>query len=194
MVEHTIGFVVAVPRDGAPPGGVPITAEEFAATYRCLHGSAALPPSYILRFLLRRKQQIGQVELIAAFAPYAAIDASVWRGRRVIHWIDNSAAVAALAKGYASAIDSALIVQATHAMLAGLEADVWFEYVRTDANVADEPSRADMRYERYAMGADVAAGVRAFVTSEPVEEVPLPTPREWDVCAGVRARHARLRA
>ena len=191
---HTIGFVVAVPRDGAPPGGVPITAEEFAATYRCLHGSAALPPSYILRFLLRRKQQIGQVELIAAFATYAAIDASVWRGRRVLHWIDNSAAVAALAKGYASAIDSALIVQATHAMLAGLEADVWFEYVRTDANVADEPSRADMRYERYAMGADVAAGVRAFVTSEPVEEVPLPTPREWDVCAGVRAKHARLRA
>ena len=41
--------------------------------------------------------------------------------------------------------DSALIVQAIHATLAGLGADVWFEYVRTDANVADRPSREDMR-------------------------------------------------
>ena len=69
--------------------------------------------------------------------------------------------MAALAKGYSSAFDSALIVHAIHATLVRLGADVWFEYVRTDANVADEPSRADMRFERYAIGADVAAGVGA---------------------------------
>ena len=96
---------------------------------------------------------------------------------------DNSSAVAALAKGYSSAIDSALIVQAIHAQLAGLGADVWFEYVRTDANVADEPSRVDISYERYAIGEDIAAGVRAFVGSEPVAAVPLPAPSEWDADA-----------
>ena len=96
-----------------------------------------------------RAQQIGQVELIGAFAPYAAVDAKVWRGRRVLHWVDNSSAVAALAKGYSSVIDSALIVHALHATLAGLGADVWFEYVRTDANVADAPSRRGMNFERY---------------------------------------------
>ena len=92
-----------------------------------------------------------------------------------------------------SAIDSALIVQALHATLAGLGADVWFEYVRTDANVADEPSRVDLSRERYDIGADVAAGVRAFATSTPVAEVPLPAPSEWDADAGAWARHARAR-
>jgi hypothetical protein len=145
------------------------------------------------RFMLRRKQQIGQVELVGAFTPYSALGTSVWAGRQVIHWIDNSSAVAALVKGYSSSIDSARIVQAMHATLAGLGADVWFEYVRTDANVADAPSRVDMSYERYAIGADVAAGIRAFVTSRPVAEVPLPAPSEWDAGAAAWTRQARQR-
>jgi hypothetical protein len=192
--EHTVGFVVAIPRDDAPPGGVPVSADEFARVYRCVHGSAELPPAYMRRFLLpHRKQQIGQVELVAAFTPYASVDASVWRDRRVLHWIDNSSAVAALVKGYSSAIDSALIVQAVHATLAGLGADVWFEYVRTNANVSDEPSRVDLSYERYAIGADVAAGVQAFVTSEPVPTTRLPEPSEWDAGAAAWMRRARDR-
>ena len=133
------------------------------------------------------------MELVGAFTPYSALGTSVWAGRQVIHWIDNSSAVAALVKGYSSSIDSARIVQAMHATLAGLGADVWFEYVRTDANVADAPSRVDMSYERYAIGADVAAGIRAFVTSRPVAEVPLPAPSEWDADAAAWARHARQR-
>lgn len=191
--EHTIGFVVAVPRAGAPPAGVTVAAQDFELVYDCFHGSAELDRSYMRRFMLRRKQQIGQVELVGAFSPYNALDASVWAGKQVIHWVDNSSAVAALAKGYSSAIDSALIVQATHATLAGLGADVWFEYVRTDANVADEPSRVDMSYERYAIGADIAAGIRAFVTSTPVAEVPLPAPSEWDADAAAWATRARQR-
>jgi hypothetical protein len=145
------------------------------------------------RFMRPGGQKIGQVELVGAYLPYASVDAAVWRGRRVIHWIDNSSAVAALVKGYSSAIDSAFIVHATHATLAGLEADVWFEYVRTDANVADEPSRVDLAFERYAIGADIAEGVRALVTSDPVAEVVLPTPREWDARAAAWLRRAQRR-
>ena len=40
-------------------------------------------------------------------------------------------------------------------------ADAFFAYARTDANVADEPSKRDMKFERYELGADVAAGARA---------------------------------
>ena len=87
----------------------------------------------------------------------------------------------------------ALIVQAVHATLAGLGADVWFEYVRTNANVSDEPSRVDLSYERYAIGADVAAGVQAFVTSEPVPTTRLPEPSEWDAGAAAWMRRARDR-
>ena len=191
--EHTVGFVVAVPKDTAPPVHVEIAAGDFDKHYDCQHGSAQLENAYMRRFLLARKQQIGQVELVGAYTPYAAVDASVWRGRRVIHWIDNSSAVAALVKGYSSAIDSALIVQAIHATLAGLEADVWFEYVRTDANVADEPSRVDMQGVRYALGADVVRGVTAVATSVPVAAVPLPELGEWDENAAAFVERARRR-
>ena len=112
--------------------------------------------------MLRRKQQIGQVELVAAFAVYSSLPADMLRGRRVLHWIDNSSAVAALAKGYSSAIDSARIVHAAHATIAGLGADLWFEYVRTDANVSDEPSRVDLSGERYELGAQPSSGVAAY--------------------------------
>ena len=114
-------------------------AEQLGRAYDFFHGSAELDSGYMTRFMLPRKQQIGQVELVGAYTPYASAPIEAFRGRRVIHWVDNSSAVAALAKGYSSAIDSARIVQAVHATLAGLGADVWFEYVRTDANVADEP-------------------------------------------------------
>ena len=68
----------------------------------------------------------------------------------------------------------------THATLAGLEADVWFEYVRTDANVADEPSRADLSGERYGLGANPAAGIAAFAESEPIGPARPPELQEWD--------------
>ena len=181
--EHTVGFVVAVPRADAPPAGVRVAAEDFASVYDCRHGSAELDRGYMTRFMLPRKQQIGQVELVGAFTPYTSLGSAVWHGRRVLHWVDNSSAVAALAKGYSSAIDSAHIVHAVQATLAGFEADVWFEYVRTDANVADDPSREDMSYERYAIGADITAGVRAFVESVPVARVPLPALDGWEVDA-----------
>jgi hypothetical protein len=107
------------------------------------------------------------------------------------HWIDNSA-VAALVKGYSSAIDSPRIVHGAHVTLAGLQADVWFEYVRTDANVADEPSRADLSGARYELGPMPSRGVAALATSEPIATI-LPTPLEWDADAAVWCEAARAR-
>ena len=37
--------------------------------------------------------------------------------------------------------DSWRLVQASHATLAGLRVHAWFDYVRSKANVSDEPSR-----------------------------------------------------
>jgi len=61
--------------------------------------------------------------------------------RRTIHFIDNTSAIAGLVKGYSSAPDSGLIVNAFHAYNLGLGAEPFFEYVRSEANVADAPSR-----------------------------------------------------
>ena len=61
----------------------------------------------------------------------------------MIHWIDNTSALAGLIRGYAGSIDSARIVHAFHALNVGLRTDVWFEYVASKANIADLPSRME---------------------------------------------------
>ena len=121
------------------------------------------------------RQQIGQVELYGALLPYLTLPADRLRGRRVMHWIDNSSACAALVKGYSSAVDSGRIVHALHATLAGLGAKAWFEYVRTKANVADEPSRFDLSGVRYDFGERMVDGVAVACGSSEPMPVRLPT-------------------
>ena len=70
------------------------------------------------------------------------------RGRHVVHWIDNTSAIAALIKGYSNAPDSARILHAFAAFSLGLEASSWFEYVPSRANIADQPSRNDFELLR----------------------------------------------
>ena len=45
-----------------------------------------------------------------------------------------------------------LIVHGLHATLLALGVRAWFEYVRTDANISDKPSREDLSAARYALG------------------------------------------
>ena len=56
-------------------------------------------------------------------------------------------ALAALCKGYSRAPDSARLVHAFHAWNAAARARVWFEYVPTDANPSDEPSRVPATWD-----------------------------------------------
>ena len=131
--------MVAWPSEARKRDGPPSTLAELGERYVLEHGRASLGPDF-MQGLLEREQQIGQVEIAGAMAVYSSLGGRL-RGRRVIHWIDNTSACAALAKGYAGAPDSRKLVHATHAVLAALEVSVFFEYVRTDANVADAPSR-----------------------------------------------------
>ena len=74
--------------------------------------------------MLRRAQQIGQVEIIGAIAPYLSCP-ELFAEREVVHWIDNTSAVAAMAKGYSNAVDSARLVHMFHAWAAGASALIW---------------------------------------------------------------------
>ena len=109
------------------------------------------PHSFIERFCLPRSQRIGELELLAAVCAYLTFP-QLLAGRRVTHWIDNTGALAALIKGYASEEDLAKIVHAFAATNLGLRCIVWFEYVRSKANVADFPSRGDFAFV-HALGA-----------------------------------------
>ena len=97
-----------------------------------------MPADFIATFELR-KQYIGQLELLAAIGVYWSLPEL--RGRRVVHWIDNTSAIAALIKGYSGSPDSVRILHAFAAFSLGLEVSSWFLWVPSKANIADEPSR-----------------------------------------------------
>ena len=59
-------------------------------------------------------------------------------------WVDNSGALGGLIKGYSGRPDSLSIIRAFHAANLAMQANVWFNYVASKANVADLPSRGDL--------------------------------------------------
>ena len=77
------------------------------------------PKSVVEHFRPDLATYIGQYELLWSAAPMASYP-ELFRGRTVIHFINNSGACAALIKGYASAINCGLIVAAYHAMAISL--------------------------------------------------------------------------
>ena len=128
--EHGVGrlgFVVYVPESG-----------EF------LHSSSDIP-QHILDMFVRNKQKIGQCEILAANVPYYSLP-DLFRGRQVIHWIDNTSAISCLIHGYSGRPDSALLVNAFNMFNAGLRCRIHYEYVESKANVADLPSRGSFLY------------------------------------------------
>ena len=59
-----------------------------------------------------RKQQVGQLEVLAGVAPYMSCPGQL-RGRDVIHFIDNTCALFGLTKGYYGEVDGARLVHAS---------------------------------------------------------------------------------
>ena len=116
---QTAGYLVAVPRDDAPPvdPGAPPSLNVLREYYELRHGGASLPDD-LSDALVRRKQQIGQVEIIGAIAPYLSLPNQL-AGEDIIHFIDNTSALAALTKGYSGVPDSARLVHTFHAWAAG---------------------------------------------------------------------------
>jgi len=130
---------------------------QLADSYTFVQGSADVSDDFMADFIVR-KQYIGQVEILGALAPYLSCP-KLLAGKRVIHWIDNTSAISAINKGYSARPDSARLVHAFHALNLGLEARVWFEYVNTDANVSDAPSRDDLSISYYDFGFAEAPGL-----------------------------------
>ena len=76
--------------------------------------------------------------------------------------------MAAAVKGYSYAADWAHIVHGLHATLLALGVRAWFEYVRTDANASDKPSREDLSTARYALGEVMGEAITGRLDSEPI--------------------------
>jgi len=119
-----LGFVVYDPRD------------------RYLAYSSYDAPEWLLGLMVYPGACIGQLEILAALLPYTTLAWARLRGRRVLHFIDNTSSMYSLFKGYSSQGDSSWFVSIFHLVCASLQVDVWWEYVRSKANIADLPSRA----------------------------------------------------
>jgi hypothetical protein len=142
--EGRIGVVIYVP--GESPGrGRP------RAPHRWYYTTYAASPEVIAR-LQARRTLIGQLELLGVVMPYYSMP-ELFAGREVLHYIDNTEALAASFQGSAASSDMAMLAHALWAICTGLDARPWFFYVRSKANVADLPSRDEFDFVCRELGA-----------------------------------------
>ena len=106
-------------------------------------------PADLLQFsesLKAKKQYVCVLEEVALAAPhFNETVRELIRGRQVIHFADNKAANSAAIKGGSSASDMARIVSAMHLRWCADGINVWIEFVASESNLADLPSRGDTR-------------------------------------------------
>ena len=88
-----------------------------------------------------KKTYIGQLESLAAAFVLETLPADRLQGRSAIFWIDNLSAKYGLQKGYSRVEDSGRIINSFKIKQASLQLRSWFEYVPSEQNVADLPSR-----------------------------------------------------
>ena len=106
-----------------------------------LHCDRAMTLPELYSFSHDKKTLIMQAEIAGATWVYYS-NADRLRGRRVIHFIDNTGALSAMIYGYARKLDCARMINSFHLLLAALQLRVYFEWVPSDANTSDLPSRA----------------------------------------------------
>ena len=108
------------------------------------HSYARVPQRLVdlMDKIKQRDTYIGQFELVGAIVPFLSLPRHWFAGYPVELWIDNSMAVGGLIKGYSGKPDCARIINTFHFALAKLGlASVWIDYVPTESNPADVPSR-----------------------------------------------------
>ena len=104
--------------------------------------SSAVCPAALQLTFDRRGFIINQLELMAVLC--CLLTYGEWlRGRRVLWFIDNCSAMSSCVHGYASKLDMARMANAVQMALCGLDVRAHFEWVPSDANISDIPSRVD---------------------------------------------------
>lgn len=155
--------------DGFSGLGVAILDTESGETFE----SSSPVPGWVLDWLLPRGQQINHLEALAMVAARFTFP-DVLRGRRVLHFVDNTVALSKAVHGYANAPDMAACVNALHLADASLLCDAWFEWVPSKANLSDLPSRLPSTWS--ADDAEVMREFRARYSERRLARRPLQLP------------------
>ena len=94
--------------------------------------------------LLSRKTNIVAFELLAALVAFTALCPKELCQKRVMHFIDSSAALACVVRGFSRQPDLAMIAGRLWFESSVLMLDYEAHYVSTHLNIADGPSRNDV--------------------------------------------------
>mgnify|MGYP002629635561 FL=1 len=136
-----------------------------------------------------RKTYIAELELLAAIAVYTTYP-SLFAGRKVNHFIDNTVALSALVHGYSGKPDLAKGVNIFFLQMVSLRASIYLDWVPSKANIADLPSRGEF--------AALQAELRGLAGAEaPPDPLVSPSLASWRAplasWAAVRPEAARKR-
>ena len=147
MFRRRAGDPTTLHRD---PRGVPISrlgiVVRDSMTGVDRHSDQALPP-WVFDYLSPTYHTlVMQAEMIAPIAALLSRPAD-FAGRSIVLFIDNTGALSSLLHGYSSKPDCARLCNVFHLLVASLRCHVWFEWIPSEANISDLPSR--MYYERF---------------------------------------------
>ena len=146
-------------------------------------------PAWLLEWLSPRGQQINHLEALAAVCARLTFP-DVLRGRRVLHFVDNTAALSKLVHGYAREPDMAAVTNSLHVCDAVLDVDAWFEWVPSHANISDLPSRDPSTWDAEARA--VMGRLRQRVAKEDARSVVFPSVEELRDPSAMLARARAL--
>ena len=134
-------------------------------------GAACIPSSWSEAFV-QRETQIHIGEALAALSALFCCREKL-KGLRVLHFIDNQAALANLISGSAKALDIAAVVVWYQVLATSLSACPWFEYVESHLNISDLPSRLLKAFVNHSLAKKL--GIRRVVDASlpPMEDTPL---------------------
>jgi hypothetical protein len=91
-------------------------------------------------WLVAELPHVNQLEALASLCLDLTF-ADLFEGRQVWHFLDNTTAMSVQVHGYANKPEMAQLAEMCAIMRVSLSMDKYFEYVDTNANVADAPSR-----------------------------------------------------
>ena len=112
----------------------------------CHSGHGTIPAEFRREYFKVRKTYIGVGEEVAAVGALFSAP-KLFRGRRVIHFVDNAGSLLHLVNGYAGQPDSARIVNLFHIAVAALGIHWWGEWIPSKANIADIMTRPGRFFE-----------------------------------------------
>ena len=116
----------------------------FHPVYGTRHSHCPMPQSMVDLFdrIKQRKTYIGHFEMIAAIIPFLTLPPEWFSQYDVELWIDNTQAIGSFIKGYAGLYDCAKLVNLFKFAIARLNLrSIFIDYVPSDSNIADIPSR-----------------------------------------------------